>query len=528
MKNLTKSLFILLSVFTMLNATSTTTQLRVITDSYTSPVLYNTSGTTDIVNLSGEDGFGNEVENFIIKSIPLSNTGKLVMGDGVTAVTVGQHLTIDEVYGLCFHPNTSFVGKALFTYVAVNNNLQGNLGTITIPVIEKRENSKPIVEEINNADEYSALLNSSESTNIACLIGKSIEGVALNEFIIKSLPTLDSGILYYENGKSEISLNSHLTGDEACALTFDPKDGFIGEATFNYVGIENGIESNEALFTIPILRNSNFSVSLGDKDNPEMLNSLGAVNILNLSGKDKDGRAVNHFVIKSLPSPESGILYLADAKNMVKVGQILTVEEANSLKFDPKEEFIGNARFTYVALDDDNVEGSLSTVNLEIVSELGRDGNKPISDDKLNPQMIHTLGPVNILNLSGKDMQGKTVNSFMITALPFDSQGILYLSDGKTPVTVNQVLTIKESNGLKFDPNKSFIGDATFQYVAIDSLGTKGNVAVVRIPVIAEDGCRCEPYRESIPVWNNFSMILMFLLTMSISFFFIRKEIPKN
>jgi len=243
-----------------------------------------------------------------------------------------------------------------------------------------------------------------------------------------------------------------------------------------------------------------------DKVNPKMLNSLGAVNILNLSGKDANGNPIKKFMITSLPSADQGVLYMEDGITPVTLNQELTLEEANQLKFDPKEDFVGDVIFNYVSVFvDDNgnvVKGNEATVTIPLISP-NEQVAKPTTDDKINPEMLNTLDAVNILNLSGKDANGTAVKNFIITSLPDASEGILYMADGKTPVTLNQELTLEEANGIKFDPNKNFVGDVTFHYVAVDDNGVKGNKAVVTIPLVAPNGKVIPPLTNDITNEGN-------------------------
>jgi len=513
-----KNLILILGTLTMLHSVNLD---NVVTDSYTSSTLSNLGGTTDIVNLSGTDKDDNVVENFIIKSLPDSSSGRLVMGDAVTPLTLNQHLTIEEVYGVCFHPLSSFVGDAKFTYVAVGKGgEEGNLGTITIPVRAGNVNNLPKTDDKENSE----MLNSLDAVNILDLSGRDVDGDAVNHFIIKFLPAVESGVLYMEDGTTPVGAGQLLTDEEADGLKFNPRAGFEGEALFTYVAVDdNNKEGNKAIVTIPIVSKEVVRSPITDnKKNPEMSNLLGAVNILNLSGKDANGDAINNFIIKTLPNSDAGVLYFADGTTVVKVNQTLTLEDTDGLKFDPKKNFVGDTIFTYVAVDDNGLEGNLGTVTLSIISVVNP--NRPTTDGKINPEMVHTLGAVNILNLSGKDSDGNAITSFMITALPFERQGVLYMADGVTPVEINKILTIEETNGLRFDPKAGFVGDATFQYISIDNNGLKGNVAVVRIPVIAEPSCTCESYTDDVSILSNSGILLMVLFSIGLGLFFLRKE----
>jgi len=88
-----------------------------------------------------------------------------------------------------------------------------------------------------------------------------------------------------------------------------------------------------------------------DKVNPSILGTLGAVDIEDLTGSDSDGTVVA-FIIKSIPTSDSGILYYEDGVTEVKNGDRLTLDEAKRLKFDPKTDFSDVAIFTYASEDD--------------------------------------------------------------------------------------------------------------------------------------------------------------------------------
>lgn len=132
---------------------------------------------------------------------------------------------------------------------------------------------------------------------------------------------------------------------------------------------------------------SGFTPTTEDKLNPELLNTLPAVNILNLSGVDCDGLAIQRFVIRSLPSSAMGILYLANGETVVTLGQYLSKSEADGLRFDPKEGFTGNAIFTYSSVDIRGLEdASPATVTIPVSANGGGD-NCPEDN---NGTVVHT------------------------------------------------------------------------------------------------------------------------------------------
>ena len=282
-----------------------------------------------------------------------------------------------------------------------------------------------------------------------------------------------------------------------------------------------------------------------DQTNEELINTQDANDIVDLSASSTNGLSVCNFRIKSLPVTEAGVLYMADGTTAVTVNQNLTEGEAEGLMFDPQDGFVGDASFTYSGIDVDGDEGSLATVTLPIVgansddnndsTESGSGSTSVTTDDKTNPEMLNSLPAVDILNLSGKDADGVAINSFIIRSIVAEEAGVLYMADGTTAVVVDQNLTLDEADGLKFDPKEDFIGDAVFTYQSEDVNGDLGNVATVTIPVVgtltpdnngsAAADCECNDYKKSIPVLNNFGILLMIILTSLSGLFFTRKEI---
>ena len=340
----------------------------------------------------------------------------------------------------------------------------------------------------NDVINPTSILNTLGATDIVNLSGVDNNGKSVDRFIIVSLPNVNLGTLYMADGKTAVFVNQVLTLEEANGLTFDPRTSCTaGTATFTYIAMNSdGVKGNVGTVSLPLhVADSCNEVTSDDKLNPQMLNTLGAVNILDLSGKDGNGDAVDSFAITSLPSVDQGVLYLADGSTEVSVNQTLTLEEANGLKFDPKDTFVGDVKFTYVAIDDSGIRGNVALVTIPLINPIV-EGN-PTADDKINPQMLNTLGAVNILDLSGKDNNEEAIERFTITSLPSSNQGVLYLADGRTEVSLNQTLTLEEANGLRFDPKDTFVGDVKFTYVAVDSNGARSNNATVIIPLVASN-----------------------------------------
>jgi hypothetical protein len=253
------------------------------------------------------------------------------------------------------------------------------------------------VSSIVSEDKYNeAIVNTQDATAIVNLSATTTTGLSVCNYRIKSLPDEASGVLYMVDGVTPVTVNQNLTHSEAELLTFDPKEGYVGDAIFTYAGIDaSGVEGTLATVTLPIIAESvtvvdetnntvtdveTLTVITDDKINPEMLNTLPAVDILNLSGRDVNGVEVNDFLIKSIVIPEAGVLYMADATTAVTVNQNLTKDEADLLKFDPLDTFVGDANFTYQAVDANGNLGNIATVTIPIVGALTSSSNNTVED----------------------------------------------------------------------------------------------------------------------------------------------------
>jgi len=163
---------------------------------------------------------------------------------------------------------------------------------------------------------------------------------------------------------------------------------------------------------------------------------------------------------------------------------------------------------------------------------------EPTTDDKLNPELLNTLPAVNILNLSGKDCNGLEIKRFLVHTLPNPDAGILYLANGKCEVTSGQYLTLEEANGLRFDPNENFEGNAIFTYSSVDGSDVvDSSPATVTLPIINGETntsvepdehnstCVCKAYEKSVSSLTNFGLLAMLLLSIYVGTFFMRKEI---
>ena len=107
-----------------------------------------------------------------------------------------------------------------------------------------------------NVTNSPAMPSTNAATAIAALAGTDPNaGGSITNYIIATLPTAASGVLYQGLGASNITVGQSLTAAEAANLSFDPDAAFSGNATFTFYAVNNaGIRSNlPATYTIPVV-----------------------------------------------------------------------------------------------------------------------------------------------------------------------------------------------------------------------------------------------------------------------------------
>ncbi|MFC6225711.1 right-handed parallel beta-helix repeat-containing protein [Hymenobacter artigasi] len=109
----------------------------------------------------------------------------------------------------------------------------------------------------------------------------------------------------------------------------------------------------------------------------------------------------------------------------------------------------------------------------------------------VNTAIGNTAGQVLISPLSAAASTGRTIATYLVTALPNATQGKLYYNSTGTTyvlVTLTQPLTPAQAASLKFAPadnatTSASVGDITFSYTATDDLNNVSNAALYTIPV---------------------------------------------
>ncbi|MFY0689505.1 MAG: hypothetical protein JXQ90_20210, partial [Cyclobacteriaceae bacterium] len=195
--------------------------------------------------------------------------------------------------------------------------------------------------------EYTVSLSSTNNTGAAIVIPLTMSGTATNGTDYSSITQAS-----IPNGQSSITValtvvnDSDVEGGETATAAIGNLSGVTG--------VSAGASNQSADVAIADDDAGNVAPTTNDLTNAGTI-TYGdvATDIDNPTGSDSDG-TVDNYRIKSLPA--SGTLYHADGTTPVTDEEVLTVSEANGLKYVPGN--AGSDSFTLAAIDNDGAEDS--------------------------------------------------------------------------------------------------------------------------------------------------------------------------
>jgi hypothetical protein len=474
-----------------------------VSDNITSQYINNSSASTPIPNLNGNDPDGTTVFYTIGSNVPNTSTqGTLSYcaspGPGciLSPVLPNQTMSIAQASTLQFDPVPSFVGIATFTYTSTDADAvpkTSPLATYKIPVV----NMPPVA----NPGSITPVSNTKTTpTLLPPLYGYDVDGTVVSYSIV-DVPPFSQGILKYcalapalctPSTLSTITAAiTGLTAAQIATINFTPNQLYTGDYIFHFRTVDNnGQQSQPAAFTIPVIA---FNLTTGEPpiavsfNNPTINNNSSALLSTALTGSDPDG-TVDSFIIRSITPANEGVLTycttppLIGCGTAVYSGLVLTPSQAQTITFKPDTNFTGVATFNYVDKDNAGNISNTATVTIPVV-------NLPPVSNNVNNLAISRLGglPSTLNPLSSTDVDG-SVKSYKINTIPTPEEGVLKLcvtppSTGCTNVAIDQVLLPADIGKLTFTPNSlNHSPVVTFLYSSIDNIGNISNLATVNIP----------------------------------------------
>jgi large repetitive protein len=262
--------------------------------------------------------------------------------------------------------------------------------------------------------------------------------------------------------------------------------------------------------------------------NAPMPQGNSATAIPALTATDLDGK-IDTFRITSLPLTTEGVLSIpcpftpsgatctggfaaltAAVLAANPAGIPITPAQAAAMRFDPAANFIGTAKFTFNATDDAGNISNTATYQLPVIAQ------PPVSNNIMENSMPNTNGATAIQGLNSSDVDG-TISTYQLTTLPTAAQGVLSVPcpptltgatctggfQDLTAVILSGYpagipLTATQMAAMRFDPTAGYIGNATFNYNAVDNSGNTSNTANYTIPVTASATTARPPLADNI------------------------------
>ncbi|MBS1566481.1 MAG: T9SS type A sorting domain-containing protein, partial [Bacteroidetes bacterium] len=169
----------------------------------------------------------------------------------------------------------------------------------------------------------------------------------------------------------------------------------------------------------------------------------------------------------------------------------LTTAQAATLRFTPVAAFTGNITFNYTATDNSSQVSPAAAYIIPVRSTASAIHVIPYADNVVSQTVVNTAGATLIPTLAGHAPTG-SISSYTIESIPSAGQGSLtYCSNGTEPctgtvtaITAGTSLSAAQMATLKFIPNSSYSGTASFTYSATDNTAVKSNIASYTIPVV--------------------------------------------
>jgi alpha-tubulin suppressor-like RCC1 family protein len=389
--------------------------------------------------------------------------------------------------------------NGLITVALASNVSNVNFGVIPAP---------PVASNISAP----AMNNSVAATAIPSLQASSPINTPIDSFFVLTVPnTTNQGILSYcitppaTGCGTPVTAGLKLSKAQSKTLSFDPLASYTGNVVFTYqVKDTNGLVSNTANYTIPVFNNPPVTMNVSTA---QMTNTDTPSYLPEFIAADADG-TVDSIIVSSIPPASEGILSYCSNGTEPCTGTIMTITgtttltkaQAITVKLDPDPAYTGDYIFIYIAKDNNGNLSNTSTFTVPIVGTTG--GNLPPVATNITAQNINnSLGATAIPNLLGTDPDG-SITKFTLNSVPNPiTQGTLYYCATApaactigtlTAANAGDILTIAQAQSLQFDPQASFIGNASFSYTTTDNGGTPLTSAaasyvipVVNIPPVA-------------------------------------------
>ena len=298
------------------------------------------------------------------------------------------------------------------------------------------------------------------SIGIAAPVDTSFGSAALT-VTVTTLPS--NGTVLLADGLTPVSLGETLTVLQLTGLRFRPSLNTYGQSSsfgFNVSDPAGASVSATAALTIgptnaPLLATwTSLSVPQNTGATPIGIQAPSDANF-----------AASALSVTITGLPTNGTVVLSDGTTAVTSGQTLTVAQLTGLMF--KASANGSGRISDLKYTVTDPGGKTATGDAMLV--VGPTTPPVVNATQLTVAANSGATPIGILIPTDASFAGSALN-VSVTALPSD--GKVVLSDGITPVSVGQSLTVAQLAGLEFVPTPGASGQSSsFKYSVSDPSG---------------------------------------------------------
>ncbi len=391
------------------------------------------------------------INAIIVDSLPI--TGTVTLADGVTAINVGEELSLSQLTGLRFTPNPGVSNVCdTFSYDVFNYPVGYGTGTVTLSIDAA---GSPIV----SSSRVPVTENTQTALNITPPSDPNYDASQLS-ITVTSPP--GNGAVTLADGVTAVTAGETLSVGQLTGLLFTPAAGTsntsgafaysvadpagnvsAGSVTLAVSGATDGLEVSSA--NVAVIENTQTALGITAPTDPNYAASALTITVIGL--------------------PSNGIITLADGTTAVTSGETLTLAQLTGLLFTPTAGLFGaSSAFTYTVADPTG-NSSTGTVSLAIGGPVGN----PVAQSPNVAVTENTQAPLGISPPSDPNYDAAAL-TITVTGLP--GSGVVTLADGTTPVTSDEMLTLAELTGLLFDPTPGLSNtNDTFSYTIADPAG---------------------------------------------------------
>jgi hypothetical protein len=390
----------------------------------------------------------------------LPSDGVVLLADGITPVNVGEVLTVAQLIALRFRPTLNAFGESS-SFAFLVSDPAGNTASATATLTIGASNT-PVV--TSWASLTAPVNGPARAIGISAPTDASYPSSQLT-VKVTALPT--DGTVVLSDGVTAVTVGEILTVTQLTGLEFKPAaSGSAKDSALTYSVTDPASHSATGTVLLQVAA-----------DTPPMTTST-SLTVAENSGATPIGIpaptdatfAASALGAKVTGLPTDGTVVLSDGVTAVTVGQSLTVAQLTGLEFKPTSgAFAQSSSFGYSVSDPTGATTS-GGATLSIGASSAPLVTTPAS---LTVDENSGATPIGIVAPSDASYAASQL-SVKVTALPTD--GAVLLSDGSTPVTVGESLTVVQLTGLEFKPNQDSTGQSSsFAYTVSDPGGQSAN-----------------------------------------------------